>query len=128
MTESWRQPRRLFLLAIGGLTVVFLVAPTLIVVPMGFSSSNILAFPPPGWSLEWYQKAFTSHEWTSGFVNSIQVAVVTAIVATILGTLAALGMTRGRFPGRGALNALVLSPLIVPVIIIAIGMFSLYVR
>jgi putative spermidine/putrescine transport system permease protein len=128
MTESWRQPHRLLLIAIGGLTVVFLTLPTLIVVPMGFSSSQILAFPPPGWSLEWYQKAFTSREWTSGFVNSIQVAVVTGFLATALGTLAALGMVRGRFPGRGALNALILSPLIVPVIIIAIGMFSLYVR
>jgi putative spermidine/putrescine transport system permease protein len=128
MADSWRQPHRLLLIAIGGLTVVFLVLPTLIVVPMGFSSSQILAFPPPGWSLQWYQKAFTDHEWTSGFVNSVQVAVVTGVVATILGTLAALGMVRGRFPGRGALNALILSPLVVPVVIIAIGMFSLYVR
>jgi len=128
MTESWRRPHRLLLMAMGGLTVLFLVAPTLIVVPMGFSSSNILAFPPPGWSLEWYEQAFTSKAWTSGLVNSVQVAVVTAVVATILGTLAALGLTRGRFPGRGALNTVILSPLIVPTIIIAIGMFSLYVR
>ena len=128
MAESWRQPRRLLLLAIGGLVVLFLVAPTLIVVPMGFSSSKILEFPPPGWSLEWYGKAFTSKEWTSGMWNSIQVAVITAILATIIGTLAALGLVRGRFPGRTLLNAVLLSPLIVPVIIIAIGMFSLYVR
>jgi putative spermidine/putrescine transport system permease protein len=128
MTSIWRQPYRLLLVAIGALTVVFLSLPTLIVVPMGFSSSQILAFPPPGWSLEWYQKAFTSDEWTSGMLNSVQVAVVTAVVATALGTLAALGLVRGRFPGRGAVNALVLSPLIVPVIVIAIGMFALYVR
>src|SRR5436190_5496011 len=95
---------------------------------MGFSSSKILEFPPPGWSLDWYAQAFTSKEWTSGMWNSIQVAVVTAILATILGTLAALGLVRGRFPGRTVLNAVLLSPLIVPVIIIAIGMFSLYVR
>ena len=128
MAESWRQPRRLLLLAIGALVVLFLVAPTLIVIPMGFSSSKILEFPPPGWSLEWYGKAFASKEWTSGMWNSIQVAVVTAVLATILGTLAALGLVRGRFPGRTLLNAVLLSPLIVPVIIIAIGMFSLYVR
>ncbi len=128
MTDSWRQPRRLLLLAIGGLTVVFLSAPTLIVIPMGFSSSQILAFPPPGWSLEWYQKAFSSREWTSGMMNSLQVAVLTAILATSLGTVTALGIVRGRFPGRTFLNAVILSPLIVPSIIIAIGMFLLYVR
>jgi putative spermidine/putrescine transport system permease protein len=128
MTESWLRPNRLLLAALGSLTVLFLVLPSLIVVPMGFSSSQILAFPPPGWSLEWYQKAFSDAAWTSGFVNSLEVAVVTAIAATVLGTLAALGMTRGRFPGKGVVNALVLSPLIVPVVIIAIGMFSLYVR
>ena len=63
-----------------------------------------------------------------GIVNSAEVAVLTAILATVLGTMAALGLTRGRFPGRAAVNALVLTPLIVPVVIIAIGMFSLFVQ
>jgi putative spermidine/putrescine transport system permease protein len=128
MTESWRQPTRLLLAALGVLTIVFLIGPSLIVIPMGFSSSQILEFPPPGWSLEWYEKALTDPSWTRGFVNSIEVAVVTAIVSTILGTLAAMGTVRGRFPGKDLVNAMILSPLIVPVIIIAIGMFSLYVR
>jgi putative spermidine/putrescine transport system permease protein len=128
MTESWRRPNRMLLAALGGLTIFFLIAPTLLVVPMGFSSSQILTFPPPGWSLQWYHKMVTDPQWTTGFVNSAQVAVVTAIVSTVLGTLAALGMVRGRFPGRGLANGLILTPLIVPVIIIAIGMFSLYVR
>jgi putative spermidine/putrescine transport system permease protein len=61
-------------------------------------------------------------------VNSAEVAVLTAIFATVLGTLASLALTRGRFPGRTLVNGLVLAPLIVPVVIIAIGMFSLYVR
>ncbi len=125
---SWLQPHRLLLLVVGGLTVFFLTVPTLLVVPMGFSSSQILTFPPPGWSLQWYQKMVTDPQWTSTFVNSAQVATVTAIVSTLLGTLAALGMVRGRFPGKGLVNGLILTPLIVPVIIIAIGMFSLYVR
>jgi putative spermidine/putrescine transport system permease protein len=128
MTESWRRPTRLLLAALGVLTIFFLVGPSLIVIPMGFSSSQILEFPPPGWSLEWYEKALTDPSWTTGFANSIQVAVVTAIVSTVLGTLAAMGLVRGRFPGKDLVNAVVLSPLIVPVIIIAIGMFSIYVR
>ena len=70
----------------------------------------------------------TDPQWSTGFVNSAQVAFLAAILATALGTLAALGTVRGQFPGRSAINALILSPLIVPVIIIAIGMFSVFVR
>ena len=117
MTDSWRQPRRLLLLALGGLTVFFLMAPTLVVVPMSFTASNALTFPPQGLSTRWYEKMLTDPQWLTGFVNSAQVALLTAVFATALGTLAALGTVRGRFPGRGAVNGLILSPLIVPVII-----------
>ena len=127
MTDSWRQPRRLLLLALGALTVFFLMAPTLVVVPMSFTASNALTFPPEGFSTRWYEKMVTDPQWSTGFVNSAQVASLTAVLATTLGTLAALGTVRGRFPGRSAVNALVLSPLIVPVSIIAIGMFSVFV-
>jgi len=127
MTDSWLQPRRLLLAALGALTVFFLMAPTIVVVPMSFTASNALTFPPEGFSTRWYEKMLTDPQWSTGFVNSAQVAVLTAMLATTLGTLAALGTVRGRFPGRGAINALILSPLIVPVIIIAIGMFSVFV-
>ena len=128
MTESWRQPRRLLMAALGGLTVFYLLAPTLVIVPMSFTQAHILSFPPEGFSLQWYQRMLTDRQWSSGIVNSAEVAVLTAILATVLGTLAALGLTRARFPGRAAVNALVLTPLIVPVVIIAIGMFSLFVQ
>lgn len=128
MNDSWRQPRRLLLLAIGALTVFFLIAPTLVVVPMSFTASQSLTFPPEGFSLRWYAKMLTDPQWSTGFANSGQVAFLTAILSTVLGTLAALGMLRGRFPGKNAVNTLVLSPLIVPVIIIAIGMFTVFVR
>lgn len=127
MTDSWRQPHRLLLLTLGVLTVSFLMAPTLVVVPMSFTASNSLTFPPEGFSIRWYEKMLTDPQWSTGFVNSAQVAFLTALLATTLGTLAALGTVRGRFPGRSAVNALILSPLIVPVIIIAIGMFSVFV-
>lgn len=128
MTDSWRQPRRLLLVALAALTVFFLVAPTLVVVPMSFTASNSLTFPPEGLSTRWYEKMLTDPQWSTGFKNSFQVAVTTAILATILGTLAALGTVRGHFPGRSAVQGIILSPLIVPVIIIAIGMFTLFVR
>jgi putative spermidine/putrescine transport system permease protein len=128
VSDSWRRPHRLLLLALGGLTVFFLLVPTLVVVPMSFTASNSLTFPPEGLSMQWYEKMLTDRQWSTGFANSAQVAFTTAILATALGTLAALGTVRGRFPGRSVVNGLILSPLIVPVIIIAIGMFSVFLR
>lgn len=128
MTDSWLRWNRILLVILGTLTIVFLIGPSLLIVPMGFSSASILSFPPPGFSLQWYEKMLTSASWTSGFANSFVVAVCTAISASILGTLAALGIARGRFPGRSVANLLILSPLVVPVIVIAIGMFALFVR
>ena len=128
MSESWRQPRRLLMAALGALTVFYLLAPTLVIVPMSFTEASILSFPPEGFSMRWYELMLTKPAWSTAIRNSVVVATVTAVLATGLGTLAALGMTRGRFPGRSVLNGLALSPLIVPVVIIAIGMFSLFVQ
>ena len=123
---SWRTPRRLALLTLGVATVIFLVAPMLVVIPMSFTGAQILSWPPEGFSLQWYAKMIDDPQWSRGFLNSMQVATLTALLATILGTLAALGIVRGRFPGRSLANALILSPLIVPLIIIAIGFFAFY--
>ena len=128
MGDSWRQPRRLADGGAGVLTVVFLVGPMLVVIPMSFTGAKILSWPPEGFSLQWYAKMLDDPQWSPGFVNSLQVAVLTAILSTVLGTLAALGIVRGRFPGRVLANALILSPLIVPVIIIAIGFFAFFVH
>ena len=128
MSESWHQPRRLLMAGLGALTVFYLLAPTLVIVPMSFTEARILSFPPEGFTFQWYERMVTDRQWSTGLVNSLQVAVLTAVLATLLGTLAALGVTRGRFPGRAAVNALTLSPLIVPVVVIAIGMFGLFVQ
>ena len=128
MSDSWRQPRRILMAALGALTVLYLLAPTLVIVPMSFTGARILSFPPEGFTLQWYQRMVTDRQWSTGIVNSFQVATLTALLATVLGTLAALGLSRGRFYGRSLVNALVLSPLIVPVVVIAIGMFGLLVQ
>jgi putative spermidine/putrescine transport system permease protein len=128
VTESWRQPRRLLMAGLGALTVFYLLAPTLVIVPMSFTEARILSFPPQGFTFQWYERMFTDRQWASGMANSAQVAFLTAILATVLGTLAALGVTRGRFPGRALVNTVALSPLIVPVVVIAIGMFGLFVQ
>ncbi len=108
--------------------MVFLVAPTLVLIPMSFSSGRTLAFPPPGFSLRWYQNLFGDFVWRLAGETSIQVALLTAALATALGTPAAIGLVRGRFRGRAVVNAVVLSPMIVPLIIIAIGMYAVYAK
>lgn len=128
MTDSWLRWNRVLLILFGALCIVFLIGPSLVIVPMGFSSGSILEFPPPGFSLQWYEKMVTDPAWTTSFGNSFIVAMGTAILSTILGTLAALGLSRGRIPFKGVANAIILSPLVVPVVVIAIGMFSLFVR
>jgi len=128
MTDSWRSPRRLLMAALGALTVFYLLAPTLVIIPMSFTGAHILSFPPEGFSLQWYQRMFSDPQWAAAMLHSVEVATLTAILATVLGTLASLGLTRGRFPGRTLVNALALSPLIVPVVVIAIGMFGVFVQ
>lgn len=123
MTVTYRR----VLIAFSAALIVFLIGPTLVLVPMSFSSGSTLQFPPPGFSLQWYENLFTSPVWTRATVSSIQVALLTCITATVLGTLAAFGLVRGRFPGKELINALMLAPMIVPLVIVAIGMFAVFV-
>jgi putative spermidine/putrescine transport system permease protein len=109
-----------------GLIGFFLIAPTLIVIPMSFSSGRLLQFPPKGFSTKWYAAFLESQSWTAGVITSMKVGIVTAVLATTIGTLTALGLVRGRYPARGLISAIVLSPLIVPVVVIAIGMYFVY--
>src|SRR3990170_916815 len=115
--------RRAFLYLFVALVVFYFIAPMLIIIPMSLSSGSSLRFPPPGLSGKWYLEFFTNRQWTDAALVSIQLGIATAIVSTVLGTLTALGLVRGRYPFRGLVNALVLSPLIVPVVVVAVGMY-----
>lgn len=105
------------------LALTFLMAPILVIVPLSFSAGSFLFFPLPGLSLRWYADFFTSDLWLPSLKNSLIVGTGATIVATSLGTLAAFGFWRARFPGRRLVFALLLSPLVVPVIIVAVGVY-----
>lgn len=122
---SWS---RLFLAALCGLVLLFLVAPVVIVIPMSFSAAKYLSFPPPGFSLQWYENFFTRSDWTSAMIQSIRVAFTVMILATVLGIMASLALVRGNFPGKDLINAVIVSPLIVPTIIVAIAIYGIYAR
>jgi putative spermidine/putrescine transport system permease protein len=112
--------------AICILVLGFLVLPIVIIVPLSFSSGTFLTFPLPGLSLRWYQEFFTSAPWQLSLRNSLIVASATTILATALGTLAALGLSRARLPGQGVLMALIVSPMVVPLVIVAVGVYFAY--
>jgi putative spermidine/putrescine transport system permease protein len=110
------------------LVMIFLVVPTLLVIPMSFSASQYLEFPPREWSLRWYRSYFGSASWMQATWTSLKAGLLTALVATPLGTLAAYGLLVSRFRRAGVLTAVLLTPMVVPVILIGIGVFYAYVR
>ena len=112
--------------AIAVLVLGFLILPILVIVPLSFSSGSFLSFPLPGLSLRWYHELLESERWLSSLRNSVVVACASTILATILGTLAALGLQRARFPGSSLVLALLISPMVVPLVIVAVGVYFFY--
>jgi putative spermidine/putrescine transport system permease protein len=119
---------RITLSVIAGLVLFYLILPILVVIPLSFSSASYLSFPPPGFSLHWYRNFFTRADWISSAWLSIWVGLAVTVLATALGTPASVALVRGRFAGKGLVNAFILSPLIVPGIIVAIGIYFFYAR
>ncbi len=118
--------RRLWLYIVAGLVMVFLILPVFIVIPMSFSDSVYLEFPPREWSLRWYSNYFGSIEWRDATWISIQAACFTVLLATPLGTAAAYGLHLSGSRFAGLVRAALATPLMVPVILIAIGVFFLF--
>jgi len=115
------------LILLGLATMVFLAAPLAVVVPISFSAAKYLTFPPPGWSVQWYERYFGSREWMSATVRSFEVALLTTVAATVVGTAAAMALRRP-FRGRSLARLIILAPLVVPVIIVAIAIYGLYAK
>jgi putative spermidine/putrescine transport system permease protein len=113
-------------ISVAGL--LFLLAPLLVVVPISFGRSSLLQFPPREFSLRWYRAIASDPQWLTAAGNSLRIALMVAIISTLLSTMAAIGLARFRFPGRTAVQAFVLSPLIVPVIITGVGLYYLFSR
>jgi putative spermidine/putrescine transport system permease protein len=119
---------RLWLYVGAVLIMIFLVIPTLLVIPMSFSGSQYLEFPPRQWSLRWYQSYLASTSWMQATATSLKAGVMTALLATPLATMAAYGLRQSRFRHARWLNMLLLTPIVVPVILIGIGVFYCYVK
>jgi putative spermidine/putrescine transport system permease protein len=119
---------RAALYLVGGLTLAFLVLPIGIVLPLGFSASPYLEFPPAGFSVQWYVRYFDSARWMAATLLSAQIAVGTTALALALGVPAAFGLVRRDFRGKGLFLAFFMAPIIVPYIITAIAVYFLFAR
>ena len=111
------------------LTYVLLLAPLVVIVAISFGSSPNYDFPPSGFSLRWYEAFFSSREFVRSFFQvSLVLGLLAAVISTLLGTLAAIGLVRLRFRGREALEAFFLSPLFIPEILFGAALYLIYAR
>ena len=125
----WRYSFRV----ICGLIFGFLITPILVVMPLSFNAQDfftftpeMLRFDPAGYSLKHYQDFFNNAEWQRSFWNSLIIAPIATVISVSLGTLAAIGLSQSHVPAKRAIMAILISPMIVPLIISATGMFFFY--
>jgi putative spermidine/putrescine transport system permease protein len=132
MSPRERRPRppalTLVLVGISVLVGIFLILPVFVVIPVSFSASSFLEFPPRAFSLRWYREYFESRTWIDSTLNSVKVATFTALFATAVGTCAALAMQRSRLRFRAALTGVLLSPMILPHIVLAVSIYPVFAR
>ncbi|UZE46880.1 ABC transporter permease subunit [Rhodopseudomonas sp. P2A-2r] len=112
----------------GGAVVAILILPIIVVMIISFSSASYLTFPPPGFSLRWYEQFFSDSGWMRAFWTSLLVATISACIAVALGTSAALGVVRSKIRGKSAIMLLLVSPIIVPPVVLGLSLYSLFLR
>ncbi|TXH87659.1 MAG: ABC transporter permease [Rhodoferax sp.] len=108
--------------------LLFLLLPILVIIPLSFSSSSFLAYPIPGWSLQWYDNLFNSDDWARATRNSFIVAPLATLLATVLGTMAAVGLSRVNFLGKSTLMSLLISPMVVPIVVVGVSTYLFFAK
>jgi putative spermidine/putrescine transport system permease protein len=120
---------------ICGLIFFFLIFPIMVIIPLSFNAEDfftftpeMLSFSPEGYSLKHYKDFFGNSDWQNALYNSFRIAPVATLLSVSFGTLAAIGLSQSHVPFRGAIMAILISPMIVPLIISAAGMYFFYSR
>jgi putative spermidine/putrescine transport system permease protein len=119
---------KLLLWTFASLVFMFLLLPSLVVVPMALTPKDILEFPPSGLSLHTFGDLFRSEPWMASIVTSLEVAGIAVLLSGIVGTFAAIGLHGATFRGRGIVTGLILMPLTIPLVVLALGYFGFLVR
>jgi ABC-type spermidine/putrescine transport system permease subunit II len=108
------------------LALFFLMLPNFMVFPFSISPTSLMEFPPRGFSTRWYEKYFTQPGWLDATWTSFYVAIMTMIISVVIGSLAAYGLVRGRFPGKRLITAFILFSIIIPTLLTAVAIFKLF--
>lgn len=106
--------------------LAFLILPIIIIIPMSFTSGNLLVFPIPGFSFRWYQSLVEGAAWIDAAKNSLAIAIAATALAMVLGTMAAAGLSRASFALKPVIIGLVLAPVLVPIVITAVAMYFFF--
>jgi putative spermidine/putrescine transport system permease protein len=113
---------------IVGAIFIYLVFPLLTIIPLSFNSGEFLHYPLQGLSLRWYHEFFASGRWGVAIENSAIVGISAMVLATVLGTVTAVGINRANFPGKQLVLALLISPMMIPLVITALALYLFYAR
>ena len=116
------------LVGITGLTAAFLVLPIVFIAALSFGSSQWLIFPPPAWTLKWYEAFFADPRWLEAAGTSFYIAAIVTVLSVLIGLVASFGLVRGRFIGKEGLRALFLTPMILPVVVLAVALYAFFLR
>ncbi len=106
----------------------FLLLPIIFIAALSFGSSQWLVFPPPSWTLKWYQDVFSDPRWLQSTWVSFQIAVLVTIASVLLALPASFALQRGQFPGKQFLKGLLMTPMVMPVVVFAVALYSLFLR
>jgi putative spermidine/putrescine transport system permease protein len=119
---------RWVLTAICAAMSLFLLLPILFIVALSFGNSRWLIFPPPSWTLKWYEELFADPRWIGAALTSAKIGVIVMVISVVLGLLASLALVRGTFRGRAVLRAFFLTPMVLPVVIVAVALYAAFLR
>lgn len=123
---GWDKLRHYGLAAFAIAALVFLMAPVLVVIPLAFNAEPYFTYPVREWTLKWLAEFLTNETWRTAVRNSFVIGSAATVIATVLGTLAAVGLSQRNLPGRAWITAVLVAPMIVPIVIVAVGAYFFY--
>lgn len=108
------------------LILLIIILPALVIIPQSFTTLNFFTYPIPGFCTKWYEKFFENSEWITGMQRSLLIAVISAVLATVLGTMAAVAFEKLEFKGKSVFMSIMIAPMVVPVIITGVALYTTF--